>query len=298
MLVAGYGEHTIQLFRANDGYPIQTIEGHTGAVKSLAVLHDNRLLVSGSFDRTVRIWRFPHGSLINKLDDPRGEILTVASSPDGRWLAGAGADRAIFLWGLPEGSYVNRLEGHDDTITSISISPDQHLLASCGRDQTVRLWSFPDGYLRQNPEKFPSAISTTCFHPDGKFLVCGCLDGSVSFISTSTGKCLATFAAHQGMVTGIGTDASGETLITSGVDRSIRLWDLRTLILCYLPISPSEHAMTNLAYASRKDSEIPAENQRWIEFFLAQVRRKQRYDISIDAPEVIQAGEYDIEIDV
>lgn len=295
-LAAGYGEHAIQLFRVSDWKEFKTLEGHTGTVKSLAVAPGNRLLVSGSFDRTVRLWRFPYGPELKVLNQHNGEIFSVTFSPDGHWVASAGADRTICLWALPDGRLINCLEGHSDTITTLSISPDQLLLASGGRDRSIRLWSFPDGYLQQDPEILSAAVSTTCFHPNGKFLACGCLDGAISILSASTGRRLAAFSAHRGAVTGLAMNNTGDTLVSCGIDRAIRLWDLRTLVLTRQPVDTLENNLIWRALAASQDDQTSPENQAWIDYFQAQVRWKQRLDIGLDEPQVIQAGEFDIEI--
>ena len=42
---------------------LQTLEGHSDAVNSIAFSHDSKLLASGSYDNTVKVWDTATGTL-------------------------------------------------------------------------------------------------------------------------------------------------------------------------------------------------------------------------------------------
>ena len=69
------------------------LEGHSGAVKSLAFSPDGALLASGSADGTARLWS-PPSELAVIRDHQRG-VNRVAFTPDGASLLTGGADGAV-----------------------------------------------------------------------------------------------------------------------------------------------------------------------------------------------------------
>ncbi|KAF2678860.1 hypothetical protein K458DRAFT_282421, partial [Lentithecium fluviatile CBS 122367] len=47
---------------------LQTLEGHSGAVMSVAFSHDSTRLASASYDNTVKVWDVHSGACLQTLD--------------------------------------------------------------------------------------------------------------------------------------------------------------------------------------------------------------------------------------
>ncbi|NEQ11998.1 MAG: hypothetical protein F6K37_40910, partial [Moorea sp. SIO4E2] len=76
------------------------LTGHTGAIFSLAISPDNRILASGSHDGTIKLWDISTGTLVTTLNGHTGPITTLAFSPDNQTLASGSFDRTIKIWKL------------------------------------------------------------------------------------------------------------------------------------------------------------------------------------------------------
>jgi WD40 repeat protein len=61
----------VRLWEASSGRRLATLEGHTGAVRGLALTADGRLVASGSFDGTVKLWEARSGALLRTLRPER-----------------------------------------------------------------------------------------------------------------------------------------------------------------------------------------------------------------------------------
>ena len=152
---------------------LQTLEGHSDRVHSVAFSPNGKLIASGSGDRTVRLWEAATGA-------PHGEPLkghshwvhSVAFSPDGKLIASGSDDCTVRLWEAATGApYGEPLKGHSHWVHSVAFSPDGKLIASGSNDKTVRLWEAATGAPHGEPLKGHSnSVYSVAFSPDGKLV--------------------------------------------------------------------------------------------------------------------------------
>ena len=151
-----------------DTRPLLRLEAgmHTGAVKTIDVSADGRLLVTGSDDKTVRLWSLPDGRLIRIFRVPigpaeAGSVRAVAISPDGQTIAVGGTDaykaanadspsadnHHVYIFDVATGRLTHRLGPMLNNILRLRYSPDGAWLAAGMLDGMIRLWPAP-GYGR------------------------------------------------------------------------------------------------------------------------------------------------------
>ena len=232
LLAAGTTNSEIRIWRAADGMPLLTCEGHADWVRSVAFSPDARFLASGGDDQTVRLWDSTTGQCLVVLEGHSGRVYSVAFSPDGRMLASGSEDQTVRLWNIAEEGHVEALDvfhEHTSRVRSVAFSPDGRMLASGSEDQTVRLWQ-PG---RQEGAQFlplllqhQGAVWSVAFSPDGRMLASGCRDQTVRLWEVRSGQCLRLLEGHARSVWSVAFNADGNILASGSQDQTVRLWEV------------------------------------------------------------------------
>jgi WD40 repeat protein len=226
---------TALLDALNRSFHVSTqLDGHIGAVRSVAVRRDGSRVATGGQDGTVRLWDPVAGRQLGEplLASP-DDVASVEFSPDGAVLAAAsGTD--VRLWrvgtGPPEPvpTAPALLSGHTDVVYRVAFSPDGTLLASASGDGTVRLWDVATGAPHGPPlAGHHDAVFDVAFSPDGATLASASWD-TTALLWDVAGSAVRATLPHDGSVATLAFSPDGTTLATGGADRAVHLWDVRT----------------------------------------------------------------------
>jgi WD40 repeat protein len=119
------------------------------------------------------------------------------------------------------------LKGHLDNTHDIVVSPDGTRILTGSEDGTARLW---DARTAQELRRFAGhegGVYAVAFSPDGGRVATAGWDGTTIVWDANDGKVISIFSGHSGRVTGVAFLSDGN-IITSGIDGTLRQWDLQT----------------------------------------------------------------------
>src|SRR5262249_28307133 len=144
-LASASGDRTIKIWNTDvssavarhpdAGKQLETLLGHTDAVKSVAWGPGGRRLASGSADGTVRVWDVqPERG--RRVLDHAGMVRGVAFSPDGKFLASASHDNAVKVWDSKTRQESFTLKAFAPQ--AIAFRPDGQQLAAVGLDKLLK----------------------------------------------------------------------------------------------------------------------------------------------------------------
>jgi WD40 repeat protein len=196
-LAVGLGEESdkpgeVQLLDAATGQRKQTLSGHTGPVRCLALSPDGKFLASGGGDNTVKVWD-----------------LTQAEGPAGK---PGGAD---MTWAT--------LRGHTNKINSLTFCAGSGLLLSASEDRTVALWNAATGQFIRSFRS--TGVQTVACSPDGKHLAWDGGDDTAIVWDVPANEEAYRLRGHTAPLFAVTFSPDGKRLASASADKTVRVWD-------------------------------------------------------------------------
>ncbi|HEY3129257.1 MAG TPA: c-type cytochrome domain-containing protein [Acidobacteriota bacterium] len=189
-----FGE--IKLWDTGAGSLVRAFRGHTDSIYSISFSPDSKLLASSSYDRLIKLWDVSSGREIRTLKEHVDAVYAIAFTPDGKHLISAAGDRTVKIWEVESGRRVATLSESQDALYALAVHPSGKLIAAAGADKIIRVWNWTETNVTSS--------------------------GQATFLARSA-------FAHGESVLRLAYSADGKTLVSTGADRLIKLWDAETL---------------------------------------------------------------------
>ena len=177
-MVTGSYDHSLRLWRVQNGGLITILKGHTDKVRSVAISPQEDIIASGSWDYTIRLWNGRTGQFIKTLANQGTSVGSLSFSPSGRYLVSGVGTKGIgndcHVWSIPDGKEIMTYRGHDNVVIATAVSPDGRVVATGGGNKRpIHLWSLREGKLQQRLSGVGASIWAVGFSTDGRALAWG-----------------------------------------------------------------------------------------------------------------------------
>src|SRR5262249_46748964 len=139
---------------------------------------------------------------------------------------------AIEVRKADSGQVIRSLTGHKDVVAGLAVSRDGRRLASGSQDGDLLLWDLARGIVihrltlpggKATTLDFPLALS-----PDGTILASGTATGTIHLWRVADGRLIQDLSGHLGAVRQLKFHPDGKRLVSAGMDRRARVWDVQT----------------------------------------------------------------------
>ncbi|OKH41619.1 hypothetical protein NIES2101_34080 [Calothrix sp. HK-06] len=199
---------------------------NSGAIRSICISPDGKLLASGSGNSKVKVWDLDKGELIRTITGDVGALRAVAIGTDNQTLVGSSDDTTVRVWNLHTGELISTFTGHVGTVWSVAISPDNQIIVSGGSDKLVKVWNRRTEELLRTFSGHSNLVRCVAISPDGRNFISGSDDKTIKIRNLVTGEMIRTLAGHTGLIMSVACSPDGKILASGSGDNTINIWNL------------------------------------------------------------------------
>jgi hypothetical protein len=221
------------LYQAMSGFNGENyngLQGHEGAVRSLAFVPGSNIFYSSGFDGRILRWDL-NSKAKSTLKINNFINRSLAISPNGRWLACGTTTTGIQLFNLNTGGNEPEiLEGHTGWVGALAFTPDSKGLYSGSTDKTIIYYD-----LIQGPHSVFVALNNTevrCLvvSPSGRFLFGGTKDGKLIRWNMDTKEETIIYSSSNSnnSISAVAINSTGSRIAFVDNSGSLRIADAKT----------------------------------------------------------------------
>lgn len=212
-------ESVITLRDGDTGDALREYTGHEESTISLHFSPDGRWLMANG----LNLWDVETGEKLPPFPGISETTGTVQFSPDGQIIASGDANGIVTFWDADAHEVIRRYRGFAGQVTSISFSPNGRYLMISGRDgpsssfsSVSVIWDLSNPQIVQHFDGHTDDVNAVAFSPNGTMIASGDAAGHIIIWDAQTGAMLGNYAVHEGEVTDLAFDSTGERLIVGG----------------------------------------------------------------------------------
>jgi len=246
-LLVGGDEHdpALLLMNAEATETLARMEGHTGAIKSIAVSRDGREALTGAWDGEIIRWDIETRAIVDRWRFSGVYVAQAIYTPDeSGFVVVTGTQtypivNRIWHYDLATGDLVREIE-HDSQGVLVSLQfidwgEGSQLIVGGGDviggvpSDFLTLYDAATGEsLRRFAHAHNGAVMSIAVSPDNTLIVTAGEDGMLVVWDARTGAERRRFIGHSSTVRSVAFNPNGTLMISGSFDNTVRIWERGT----------------------------------------------------------------------
>jgi len=212
----------------------KTYKGHPKYVSCVTSLEPSEefpsgLILTGCQDGKIRGYLPDVEDPLFQLDGHKENVTSLYASKFGTLISGSW-DKTAKVWFNRKCTMT--LEGHDLAVWCVGILPGVGVMITGSADQHIRVWR--TGKCEAVLKGHTDAVRGFAIIDSESFL--SCANDATVRRWTLSGGCIGTYYGHENYIYSIALLPNGVDWVTSGEDRSVRVWEKNEIVqTVYLP---------------------------------------------------------------
>lgn len=176
----------------------ETLKGHGGPIKSIAISQDGKRALTASFDYTIIYWDLttPEARIIYRLDGHNGAVNDVAFVPGSDRAVSVSDDGSLAIWDLVAGTLITRIEAENYKVHGVAVSSDGTKAAAARWDGTAKLYDLTEQKEIATLRGHRGNVNSVVFSADGSKLYSAATDGDILEWDVATGQRIRPIYRH------------------------------------------------------------------------------------------------------
>uniref|UniRef100_A0A336LKX0 U3 small nucleolar RNA-associated protein 15 homolog n=1 Tax=Culicoides sonorensis TaxID=179676 RepID=A0A336LKX0_CULSO len=189
--------------------------------------HDGRLLVAGDEESTVRLFDVNSKNILRLFKGHKAPVHRTFFASDTN-LASFSDDKTVKVWDIPTEKALHTFSDHQDYIRAGCVSPvSPNLVLSGGYDKIVKMYDIRTGGSVLEVTHGSPIESMIMLPTGGIFITAGGTEIKVWDV-LGGGKIFANIMQHHKTVTTLRLASKGKRLISGGLDKHCKIYDIAT----------------------------------------------------------------------
>ncbi|CAI5444205.1 unnamed protein product [Caenorhabditis angaria] len=226
--ISASADSHIRVWNSEETSAKAVIDVHQAPVTDISLNATGDYILSSSDDSYWAFSDIHTGKTLTKVaveKDSNIAIHCIEFHPDGLIFGTGTADAVVKIWDLKSQSNAANFPGHNSSVRSIAFSENGYYLATGSDDGEVKLWDLRKlKNLKTLATEQKQPINELSFDMTGTFLAIG--GQNVQVIHVKTWQDVANLNEHTAPVTGVRFGENARSLVTSSMDKSLRIFSI------------------------------------------------------------------------
>lgn len=214
-----------------------TLSGHDHSVSSVEFSPDGNILYSASRDKTIKVWDAVSGICKHTIKGHEEWVRSLSLNTKGTLLASSADDETVIVWTTDQYTEKYSFTGHENKIEQVLFINNEEAknnIYTGDYSPIAKSEEESNDPLSQQREKLleiqkkMADQNKLAKKVEKEYLLTCSRDKHIKLFDVFAGTCLYTFSGHDNWVRNMIIHPTGRYLVSTGDDRSVRIWLLKT----------------------------------------------------------------------